>query len=141
MEIMIDDFENVLTEENVERLHGMRIYKELKGIVGELRRKTAANAMKDRMVAMIMSAAGNYGMYDELQRLLELISIKNEERTLGDIVETSLLTFKMLMSEALNTIEVDGTRHDLDIERTRSEVRVIVEETEEELKKIREENS
>ena len=138
MEIMIDDFEKVLSEENVERLHGMRIYNELKAIVRELRRKTAANAMKDRMVAMIMSAAGNYGMYDELQRLLELISIKDEERTLGDIVETSLLTFKMLMSEALNTIEVDGTRHDLDIERTRSEVRAIVEETEAELKKIRE---
>lgn len=138
MEIMIDDFEKVLTEENVERLHGMRIYNELKAIVRELRRKTAANAMKDRMVAMIMSAAGNYGMYDELQRLLELINIKDEERTLGDIVETSLLTFKMLMSEALNTIEVDGTRHDLDIEHTRSEVRAIVEETEEELKKIRE---
>lgn len=136
MNLCIENLEESLTEEEISRLQSMEIYRELQTIIHELIKGTRAEEVKDRLVAVLMSAAGNYGMYKELRRLLELIS--KDDKTFGDVVEINILTFKMMMQEVINTI--DGKNHDLDMRMTRDETRRIVETAESELQKIREMN-
>ena len=135
----MENFIRELSASEQKRLENMRIYKELNAAMNELVRGVSEDKRRDRLVSILMSAAGNYGMHKELARLVEITQLPDGHRTLGDVVEMGLLSFRMMMCEVINTLTVQKEKHDIDIQELRAETQRIIEETEQELKKIREE--
>lgn len=124
-----------LTKEEREIFENTTIYNIMKSMLAEYYKPGMKGKAEEQFACMIEHAAATHGMQAEFDRGTELL--EKPKKTLADVIEIELLTFKLLMTDAIHGLRTLEGRTSEQLEGTEKEMRKIIAETEQLLEDIK----
>lgn len=122
-----------------EYLEGMRVSHEVHELVNIIATHNkirnivgGEDFFADYVIKMIEKAGMEFGKTEELIELISLL--KKEKKDLEDAIRIQLLTYKLLMTTCLQTIDTKGVP--FNFETVRLEMEAVEAETEQEIKQV-----
>lgn len=126
-----------LSKDEEEYLKGTRVFWEVQNliyIIGFQKRFEDAQSFSRYIMEMVAAAGAQFGMMHEVKHLLSIL--KKKDKDLEDVIRIGLLTYKLLLTTCLKTLDTKGIP--FNVEGAKMEMMEVEAETEEEIKRIRE---